>query len=53
MRATALRRRQPVELAGVDEHVVLRVGDVRQLSPPRPRGRITWRTGRSNACAKS
>ena len=34
MPAPALRRRQPVELAGVDEHVVLRVGDVRQLGLP-------------------
>ena len=32
--APALRRRQPVELARVDEHVVLRVGDVRQLRLP-------------------
>ena len=32
--AAALRRRQPVELAGVDEHVVLGVRDVRQLGLP-------------------
>ena len=52
--AAALGRRQPVELARVDEHLVLRVLDVRRALVDL----AVWRPddlphGRSNACAKS